>query len=831
MCSAKRCGAWPPRMITPASMLFSTPDSVRLTLLTRSAWRSATAILACILADSVGRSSRGQCHRRTPGIDCAGTGTATDLLEGLDWVTANAIKPAVANLSVSLAGVNTAVDDAIANSIASGVVYSVAAGNDNADACTRSPARVPVALTVGATTSDDARAPYSNYGNCLDLFAPGSDITSAGHSDDIATAVLSGTSMAAAHVTGAAALALAANPSWTPSQVGDYLVGNATTGGVFDACNNSPNRLLDIVTGTATPQPAAANLVSFATPVGALDTRDGTGGVSGARGPGSTTTFPVLGVGGIPATGVSAVLVRVVAIAPTTVTFLELWPDGNDRPSGLSMLNVGADETRSNVAMVAPGTNGRIAVYNFSGNTHVIVEVQGYFKTATSPATGGLVRVAHTRIIDTRSGLGTATGTIPAGGSRTVTIAGTYVPIGAAAAFVNLLVPGATTDGWLAAALPGTASRDGVFNYVAGSTQSGATVKLSADGRVTFYNKGPAAINLVATLEGYFAGVAGGGSEFRPVACRLFNTRTAGTGLPLAANATVDVQVAGVNGVPQTAVAGAVLNLTVTPEQAGYLKAWPATDAEPAVTMMDFNAGDWRTNEIVLRPGSNGKIRLKNGSSGTIHLIVDIQGWFDQPGNSGPVKVTPLGDSITWGDHSTTDSGYRGPLFLRLVNEAGYAPNFVGSQTSGTIGDPNHEGHKSWQINDLQANITGWLGTYQPDVVLLHIGTNDMYRNYQVATAPNRLSALIDQILAARPTAHVLVAKLVPAADATVQARIDAYNAAIPGIVASKGPQVHLVDMAGVTTADLDDVLHPNDTGYAKMSDRWCPVLTGVLGG
>lgn len=580
-----------------------------------------------------------------------------------------------------------------------------------------------------------------------------------------------------------------------------------------------------------TAEAAPASYVPFVTPVGALATWDGTGGVTGVRGPDSTTTFPVLGIGGIPSTGVSAVLVRVMTSNPTASTFLALWPDGTPRPSDLSTLNVAAGEDISNVAVVAPGGNGRIAVYNRSGETDIGVDVQGYFTTTASPDTGGFVPVAHTRLVDTRSGLGTTTGTIPAGGSRTVTIAGTYVPAGATAAYVNLLVPGATTGGWVGSAPPGTALGKGAINYVSGSTQSGATIKLAADGRVTFYNKGSAAINLVVILQGYFSGVAGGGTPFRPVASRLLNTRTAGTGAPLAGGATVDVQVAGVSGLPASGVAGAVLHLTVTPQQAGYLKAWPVAEAEPDVTLMDFGAGDWRTNTVVLRPGADGKIRLRNGSSAPIHLIVDLQGWFERAGAARAVKVMPMGDSITWGQGSSTNSGYRGPLWLRLRNEAGYAPDFVGTQISGTIGDADNEGHRGWQIDQLQANATTWINTYQPDVVLLHIGTNDMYRNYQVATAPDRLSALIDQILAARPGIYVLVAKIIPSTNADAQPRINAYNATIPGIVAAKGDHVRMVDMTNLASADLFDQVHPNDAGYAKMSDRWYPVLTGVLAG
>jgi lysophospholipase L1-like esterase len=576
---------------------------------------------------------------------------------------------------------------------------------------------------------------------------------------------------------------------------------------------------------------AAANYVPFVTPVTALATWDGTGGVTGVRGPESITTFPVLGVGGVPATGVSAVLVRIMATDPTASTFLELWPDGTPRPVDLSTLNVGAGENLSNLAVVAPGENGGLAVYNRSGQTHIGVDVQGYFTTAT-PAAGGFVPVTHTRLIDTRSALGTTTGTIPAGGSRTVKIAGTFVPAGATAAYVNLLVPGATAGGWVGSAPPGTAVGKGALNYVAGSTQSGATIKLAADGRVTFYNKGSAAINLVVILEGYFSGVVGGGTPFRPVASRLLNTRTAGTGLPLAGGATIDVQVAGASGLPATGVAGAVLNLTVTPEQAGYLKAWPVAEPEPDVTLMDFKAGNWRTNTVVLRPGPDGKIRLRNGSAAPIHLIVDLQGWFERAGGARAVKVMPMGDSITWGQGSSTTSGYRGPLWLRLRNEAGYAPDFVGSLNEGTIGDPDNEGHRGWEIAQLQAEATDWINTYQPDVVLLHVGTNDVYRNHNAATAPERLGALIDQILQARPGIYVLVAKIISSTNADAQPRINAYNARIPEIVAARGDHVRLVDFANLlTSADFVDELHPNDAGYAKMSDRWYPALTEVLAG
>lgn len=204
-------------------------------------------------------------------LNCAGSGTTAGVIAGVDWVTSRSTGPSVANMSLG-GGASQVLDEAVRRSIARGVTYAIAAGNDSgASACNTSPARTPEAITVGSTTNTDARSSFSNIGTCVDLFAPGSGITSAWNTSDTATNTLNGTSMATPHVAGAAALVLGVTPTATPATVVATLVNNATVGKITNPGTGSPNRLLNSGNAPTTPTPGACNTFTNATDVSVPD--------------------------------------------------------------------------------------------------------------------------------------------------------------------------------------------------------------------------------------------------------------------------------------------------------------------------------------------------------------------------------------------------------------------------------------------------------------------------------------------------------------------------------------------------------------------------------
>ncbi|MEW6359509.1 MAG: SGNH/GDSL hydrolase family protein [Planctomycetota bacterium] len=197
-----------------------------------------------------------------------------------------------------------------------------------------------------------------------------------------------------------------------------------------------------------------------------------------------------------------------------------------------------------------------------------------------------------------------------------------------------------------------------------------------------------------------------------------------------------------------------------------------------------------------------------------------------------PVRAMPLGDSITRGliipPPGMVPGGYRAPLYQRLTREWGPVV-FVGSANDNPDPDrlpcPNHEGHGGFRIDEIAAGIELWLDRAGPDVILLHIGTNDMAQGFDLARAPARLRDLIEKIAGRSPKAYLLVAQIISSTDAETQHRIERYNAAIPGIVdtmRAAGHDVLTVNMFDVVPANgFADPYHPNALGYARIADAW----------
>jgi len=274
-------------------------------------------------------------------LDCSGSGSTSGVIAGIDWVIANHIAgtPAVANMSLG-GGRSSALDIAVQSAVADGVVFVVAAGNSTANACQSSPAGEPLAITVGATTSADARSSFSNYGSCVDVFAPGSSITSAWYTSTTASNTISGTSMASPHVAGVVALGLEIAPNSSVAQISDWITSTATQGVISDAGSGSPNLLVYSRLSATPPVAAAPTTTSTTSTTAAPSTTSttsvpsgggGSGGDNGGGGgddngggddaaPETTTTIarPVVTTSTVPSSTIPQPLVSTPSVRPST---------------------------------------------------------------------------------------------------------------------------------------------------------------------------------------------------------------------------------------------------------------------------------------------------------------------------------------------------------------------------------------------------------------------------------------------------------------------------------------------------------------------------------
>lgn len=575
------------------------------------------------------------------------TAWESDIVRGLDYVYDLRLSLSIAAVNMSLGGTPTTVNCSnepemplIDQLRAAGIPTVVASGNEGQKSSLSAPACIPNAISVGSTSDlTDAVSSFSNSSPALSLLAPGSLIASsvpAGTSGSFAcpapfTAAncmsAQGTSMATPHVAAAFAIAHQTRPSYT---VTDNLNLLRSTG----------LPVVDNANGIETPRIKIDALVRPPTyhslpPARLLDTRDGTGtGSVAPLGGNATLNLAVTGHGGVPSTGVSAVVLNVTYVNPTAISFVTVWPFGVSRPLA-SNLNLDVGATRANLVTTAVGPAGFVSFFNNSGSTHLVADVAGYYDDGGVDDTGARYRaVTPARVFDTRDGTGgVPVAAVGPGATLTVDAATSCGFAGATAVALNITAVDATlpthVTAWPSGQAQPLASN---LNLGPGQTVPNlAYVKLGAGGQVTFFNNA-GSTDLLADVEGCFDDGSAASGRFIPVTpARVLDTRD-GTGAggtqPVGPGATINVTVTGTGGVPASGVVAVVLNVTATqPDAVSHLTAWPAGQPRPLASNLNFVSDQTVPNLVVVLVGAGGQVSLFN-NAGHTHLVADVAGWY-----------------------------------------------------------------------------------------------------------------------------------------------------------------------------------------------------------
>ncbi len=660
-------------------------------------------------------------------LNCNGSGELANVLAGIEWVTANAVKPAVANMSLG-GPANSTLDTAVNNSINAGITYTLSAGNGDADgnpldACGNSPARVPAAITVAATDITDRRADFSNYGNCVDIFAPGVDITSSWWNSDTARNTIDGTSMAAPHVAGAAALALSANPTWTPAQVREYLVNTTATANVVSDTLGSPNKLLRVTS------PAPAN--NFALGLSATN-RSVTQG-------GSTTTTVT--------TSLLSGSSQSVALTAATV------PAGVSVSFSPSSVTVGGSSTVT-VSTTASTPSGYYSIVIVgTGNGGATRTGLLSLTVISADQSGKYVAVPGSRILDTRTGAGAPVGKIGPGGTLRLQVTGRgNIPAsGVTAVVLNVTVANGTSGSYLTVYPAGvtrpTASN---LNFTAGWVGANAvTVPVSADGKVDIYNA-LGNVDVIADTLGYYTSGNGGsgGLYHRFSPDRLIDTREI-PGLRLGGGETLQLGIAA-GSLPESDKHIKALSINVTavnPDWFGYLTAYDGVSAVPNASTLNFNKGQVVPNFTIVPtapcpPGESWCSGLAifgvyNGSAYATDFIVDVFGFYDDGTmveglQFHPVTPTRIADTRTGsglpgalGQNTTTNATT--PAALRGANTYGLVANVTGIlPTRGTYLSLWAAGFATPPVSNL--NLVA--GEVRPNAAVINLNADWAYSVY-----------------------------------------------------------------------------------------------------
>ena len=390
-----------------------------------------------------------------------------------------------------------------------------------------------------------------------------------------------------------------------------------------------------VISVTGTPSVVSApGMFRSLSPARLLDTRSGNGG-SGPVAAFGTVSLQVTGRGGVPASGVAAVVMNVTVTQPGTGGFITAFPSGTSMPTA-SNLNFVAGQTIPNLVVVKVGSDGKVNLTNNSGRSvQLVADVAGYYLAGTPTDPGAFVSLAPARLLDTRSGNG-ATGPVAAFGTVGLQVAGRGgVPAsGVAAVVMNVTVTQPGTGGFVTVFPSGTTMPTASnLNFVAGQTIPNlATVKVGSDGKVNLTNNSGQTVQLVADVAGYYlAGTPTAPGAFVSLApARLLDSRSGnGATGPVSAFGTVGLQVTGRGGVPASGVAAVVANVTVTqPGTGGFITAYPAGTTMPTASNLNFVAGQTIPNLTSVKVGAGGKVNLTNNSGQTVQLIADVAGYY-----------------------------------------------------------------------------------------------------------------------------------------------------------------------------------------------------------
>ncbi len=584
-------------------------------------------------------------------LDCNGSGSTSDVLAGLSWIRTIDLgtRRGVVNLSLG-GGPSTMLDNAVAQLVAEGYVVTVAAGNESQNACDVSPAREPSALTIGATTRVDTRAWYSNFGSCLDLFAPGDSIVGAGISSSTSQQTMSGTSMASPHAAGAAAIAFTAQPSSSPSDIAALLINDATQDVLSSVGTNSPNRMLMVAGGSLPPSdiPSVPQNV-VADPSDAAVTISWTPGDAGAV---PVASFTV--------TGTPDGLCTTSFIAADAQHTCEISGLTNGVEYAFSVVTINASGVASSASTTV------IATPSESFSSEIPADVPSEEPAPTIPendppstppedAPATITQVTPTRVADTRQASPTSRSAMRVSGERILEVDVTEAvglaaeTIEAVALNLTLTETSAPPTGGFATVFPcgSTVPDASSLNFVNGETiAAGVLTAVSTAGEICVYVYGEAhvivdATGVIAKDRGY--------ASFTPV--RRVDTRN-GLGDVIdepVAYRWIEIPVRDLAGIDHSDISAVSATLTVTstvaPPVGGFATAYACDGTPPDASTLNFRSNQTIANSFISPISQEGTICVY--VYGEADVLVDINGLFTNKSEFAAVQPTRVADTRT----------------------------------------------------------------------------------------------------------------------------------------------------------------------------------------